>query len=68
MTVTSLKTENTSARGVVMAQIKARLPYVLALLLFGLGIFALYHLLAPVDIHAVADQIRSTPWRLSLDT
>ncbi len=64
MTVTSLKTENTSARGVVMAQIKARLPYVLALLLFGLGIFALYHLLAPVDIHAVADQIRSTPWRI----
>ncbi|MFV0409875.1 MAG: lysylphosphatidylglycerol synthase domain-containing protein, partial [Paracoccus sp. (in: a-proteobacteria)] len=36
-------------------------PILLALLLFGLGIFALYHLLAPVDIRAVAAQVRATP-------
>ncbi len=45
-------------------RIRAAAPYLLALLLFGLGTYALYHLLAPVDIHAVAVQIRSTPWQL----
>ncbi|NHF72182.1 bifunctional lysylphosphatidylglycerol flippase/synthetase MprF [Paracoccus sp. 12-3] len=43
---------------------RAAAPYLLALLLFGLGAYALYHLLAPVEVHAVAQQIRSTPWQL----
>ncbi|WP_235931115.1 bifunctional lysylphosphatidylglycerol flippase/synthetase MprF [Paracoccus xiamenensis] len=46
------------------ARMRAAAPYLLALLLFGLGAYALYHLLAPVEVHAVAQQIRSTPWQL----
>lgn len=40
------------------------LPYVVASALFGLGLFALYRLLAPVDIEAVTAQIRATPWQI----
>lgn len=40
------------------------LPYLAASALFGLGLFALYRLLAPVDIQAVAAQIRATPWQV----
>ena len=47
-----------------VARLRVATPYLLALLLFGLGAYALYHLLRPVDIHAVADQIRSTPWQV----
>ncbi|KGJ05371.1 hypothetical protein IT41_06270 [Paracoccus halophilus] len=43
---------------------RAMLPYLLALALFGAGILALYRLLGPVDILAVADQIASTPWHV----
>lgn len=46
------------------SRLRSYLPYLLAVLLFALGAYALYHLLAPVDIHAVAAQIRSTPWHL----
>ncbi|TBN38593.1 UPF0104 family protein [Paracoccus subflavus] len=46
------------------ARLRAYAPYLLAVLLFGLGAYALYRLLAPVDIQAVADQIRTTPWHL----
>ena len=42
----------------LVARLRVAAPYLLALLLFGLGAYALYHLLAPVDIHAVAVQIR----------
>ena len=48
----------------LVARLRVATPYLLALLLFGLGAYALYHLLRPVDIHAVADQIRSTPWQV----
>ena len=41
------------------------LPYVLAFLLFGAGLYALNKLLAPVNIHEVANQIRATPWHLT---
>lgn len=40
------------------------LPYLVVLALFAMGSFALYRLLAEVDIQAVAAQIRSTPWRI----
>ncbi len=49
------------SQGTLFARLRVYAPYLLALLLFGLGTYALYHLLAPVDIHAVAAQIRSTP-------
>lgn len=44
-----------------MARLRATMPYLIALLLFGAGIFALYRLLAPVDIRTLASQIQSTP-------
>ncbi|WP_374632367.1 bifunctional lysylphosphatidylglycerol flippase/synthetase MprF [Paracoccus sp. (in: a-proteobacteria)] len=47
-----------------MVRLRATMPYLLALLLFGAGIFALYRLLAPVDIRMLAIQIQSTPWHV----
>lgn len=41
------------------------LPYVVAFLLFGAGLYALNRLLAPVDIREVAAQIRGTPWHVT---
>jgi len=41
------------------------LPYVVAFLLFGAGLYALNRLLAPVDIREVAAQIRHTPWHIT---
>lgn len=38
----------------------ALIPYLLALLLFGLGGFALHRLLVSVDVHAVAAQLQQT--------
>lgn len=49
-------------RSATLARLRAAGPYLLVLALFGLGSFALYRLLAPVDIQAVAAQIRGTPW------
>ncbi|KAA8607712.1 hypothetical protein AL036_09495 [Salipiger aestuarii] len=40
------------------------LPYVVTLALFGAGGFALYHLLAPVDLRSVVTQARATPWHI----
>ncbi|MFN3401376.1 MAG: lysylphosphatidylglycerol synthase domain-containing protein, partial [Ferrovibrio sp.] len=40
----------------------AALPYVLAAGLFALGLYALYRLLAPVNLTDVMAQIRATPW------
>ncbi|NCM98223.1 MAG: UPF0104 family protein, partial [Rhodobacterales bacterium] len=37
-------------------------PYVVAVGLFGLGLYALTHLLSSVDIKAVAVQIKATQW------
>ncbi|MFV0383365.1 bifunctional lysylphosphatidylglycerol flippase/synthetase MprF [Paracoccus sp. (in: a-proteobacteria)] len=51
-------------RGLTARHLRGLLPYMLALLLFGLGISALFRLLSPVDIHAVVAQIHTTPWRL----
>ncbi|MDS9469034.1 bifunctional lysylphosphatidylglycerol flippase/synthetase MprF [Paracoccus sp. MBLB3053] len=41
------------------------LPYIVAILLFGGGLYALNRLLAPVNIREVAEQIRSTPWHVT---
>ncbi len=44
------------------SRVKGAAPYVVAAALFGLGLFALYKLLAPVDFRAVMAQVRATPW------
>ncbi|WP_371930735.1 bifunctional lysylphosphatidylglycerol flippase/synthetase MprF [Paracoccus spongiarum] len=44
------------------SRLRDLLPYLLAAALFGLGLYALHRLLAPVDLLAVAGQIRATPW------
>jgi phosphatidylglycerol lysyltransferase len=43
-------------------RLRAALPYVLAAGLFALGLWALYRLLAPVNLADVAAQVRATPW------
>lgn len=43
-------------------RLKAALPYALAAGLFALGLYALYHLLAPVNLTDVATRIGATPW------
>lgn len=41
------------------------LPYVAAFVLFGVGLYALNRLLAEVNIHDVAEQVRATPWHVT---
>lgn len=41
---------------------RAWLPYIAAALLFGLGLYALHRLLAPVDLADVRNQIAATNW------
>ncbi|MTH77038.1 bifunctional lysylphosphatidylglycerol flippase/synthetase MprF [Paracoccus aestuariivivens] len=41
------------------------LPYALAILLFGGGLYALNKLLEDVNIHQVAEQIQATPWHVT---
>ncbi|WP_134681526.1 bifunctional lysylphosphatidylglycerol flippase/synthetase MprF [Paracoccus ravus] len=41
------------------------MPYIVAILLFGGGLYALNRLLAEVNIHEVAAQIRATPWHVT---
>ncbi|MDP4032698.1 MAG: bifunctional lysylphosphatidylglycerol flippase/synthetase MprF [Pseudorhodobacter sp.] len=48
--------------GRVWPRLRAALPYGVAAGLFGLGLFALYHLLDSVDIREVAVQIKATHW------
>ncbi|HEX9858823.1 MAG TPA: phosphatidylglycerol lysyltransferase domain-containing protein, partial [Paracoccaceae bacterium] len=43
-------------------RLRAAMPYGLAVGLFALGLYALYRLLAPVDLNDVLDHIRATPW------
>lgn len=43
-------------------KLKAILPYLVAALLFGLGMAALYRLLEPVKIDDVVMQLRAMPW------
>ena len=63
MTSETPETCSRPANGAI-ARLRATMPYLVALALFGLGIFALYRLLAPVDIHALAAQIQATPWQI----
>ncbi|MFN3646059.1 MAG: bifunctional lysylphosphatidylglycerol flippase/synthetase MprF [Gemmobacter sp.] len=46
----------------LVAKVMAALPYGLAAGLFPLGLYALYRLLAPVNLADVMAQIRATPW------
>lgn len=46
----------------LVANFISALPYVLAAGLFALGLYALYRLLAPVNLADVVAQIRATPW------
>lgn len=47
-----------------IGRLRAAFSYVLVFFLFGLGIFGLYRLLAPVDIQAVMGEIHATPWHV----
>lgn len=44
--------------------IKGVLPYGLVMCLFGLGIWALYHLLGTVNLRDVMVHVRETPWHI----
>lgn len=46
----------------VWHRLRSAAPYLLALGLFALGLYALYRLLAPVNFADVTAQIRMTPW------
>lgn len=52
----------TSAFAQLWPRLRAATPYLLALALFALGLYALYRLLAPVNFVDVAARIRMTPW------
>ncbi|WP_169052399.1 YbhN family protein [Tabrizicola sp. YIM 78059] len=43
-------------------RIKAAFPYIVAAGLFAVGLWALYRLLAPVNLAEVAAQVHATPW------
>ncbi|NDW60084.1 UPF0104 family protein, partial [Yangia sp. PrR004] len=45
-------------------RVKPLLPYIVTAALFGAGAFALYRLLAPVDLRSVLTQARATPWHI----
>jgi len=45
-----------------LAALRAALPYLIAALLFVLGLYALHHLLAPVRLADVAAAVRATSW------
>jgi phosphatidylglycerol lysyltransferase len=45
----------------VWSWLRASVPYVVAVALFGAGLYALYRLLAPVDLADVAAQVHATP-------
>lgn len=51
-----------NGRSGLTARFRAAIPVVLAAALFALGLYALYRLLAPVNLADVVAQIRATPW------
>lgn len=54
-------------RALIPARLRAIFPALLAAGLFALGLYALYRLLAPVDLGDVIAQVKGTPWtRLAL--
>ncbi len=46
----------------LIARARTILPVVLGLGLFGMGLWALHHLLAAIDVRQVIAQMRATPW------
>lgn len=55
-------TNTSEARSRRASRLRAVLPFLMAGGLFLLGLSALYHLLARVDLHEMAAQVRATPW------
>ncbi|MDO5657689.1 MAG: hypothetical protein Q4G36_05145 [Paracoccus sp. (in: a-proteobacteria)] len=47
-------------------RLRRALPYIAVAALFGMGLYALYRLLAPMDAAQVIAQIRTIPWRVTL--
>lgn len=56
------QTSTGTLSGRVWPRLRAAVPYLLAVGLFALGLYALLRLLAPVNPGDVAAQIRLTPW------
>ncbi len=54
--------ETPAADTTLWARVKPLLPYVITVALFAAGAWALYHLLAPVDLRDVMKQVRATPY------
>lgn len=54
--------ETPAADSTLWARVKPLLPYVITVALFAAGAWALYHLLAPVDLRDVMKQVRTTPY------
>ena len=54
--------ETPAADTTLWARVKPLLPYVITVALFAAGAWALYHLLAPVDLRDVMKQVRTTPY------
>ncbi|MFW2543909.1 bifunctional lysylphosphatidylglycerol flippase/synthetase MprF [Primorskyibacter sp. 2E107] len=54
-------TDETGSETASWYRIKTVLPYFVTAALFAAGTWALYHLLAPVDLRAVMTEVRATP-------
>ncbi|WP_420005971.1 bifunctional lysylphosphatidylglycerol flippase/synthetase MprF [Arenibacterium sp. LLYu02] len=54
--------ETPAADTTLWARVKPLLPYVITVALFAAGAWALYHLLAPVNLRDVMKQVRTTPY------
>ena len=53
---------DTVAQSERISLVRKAAPIILALVLFALGAYALYHLLKPVKAADVIAQVRTTPW------
>lgn len=51
-----------AARPQLWPRLRSALPFIFAAGLFGLGLWALYRLLAPVNLTDLAAQVHTTPW------
>lgn len=57
-------TDSTTDRVSRWQRLRPLLPYIVTAALFGAGAFALYRLLAPVDLRSVLTHARATPWHI----
>ena len=56
-----MKDARAATRETFWSRVKPSVPYILTAALFAAGIFAIYRLLAPVDLAEVMRQVRTTP-------